>query len=34
MLPIDAKDHYALIDALLPAVREAGRLEMAHFTKA
>jgi len=33
MLPIDAKDHDALIDALLPAVREAGRLEMAHFTK-
>ena len=33
MLPIDAQDHDALINALLPAVREAGRLEMAHFTK-
>ncbi len=32
MLPIDVKDHDALIAALLPAVREAGRLEMAHFT--
>ena len=33
MLPINAQDHDALINALLPAVREAGRLEMAHFTK-
>ena len=33
MLPIDAQNHDALINALLPAVREAGRLEMAHFTK-
>ena len=32
MLPIDVNDHDALIAALLPAVREAGRLEMAHFT--
>jgi len=33
MLPIDVNDHDALIAALLPAVREAGRLEMAHFGK-
>jgi 3'(2'), 5'-bisphosphate nucleotidase len=33
MLPIDVKDHDALVTALLPAVREAGRLEMAHFRK-
>lgn len=32
MSPIDVNDHDALIAALLPAVREAGRLEMAHFT--
>jgi 3'(2'), 5'-bisphosphate nucleotidase len=32
MLPIDVNDHDALIAALLPSVREAGRLEMAHFT--
>ncbi|CCB66385.1 MULTISPECIES: 3'(2'),5'-bisphosphate nucleotidase CysQ [unclassified Hyphomicrobium] len=31
MVPIDVKDYDALIAALLPAVREAGRLEMAHF---
>jgi 3'(2'), 5'-bisphosphate nucleotidase len=31
MLPIDVNDYDALIAALLPAVREAGRLEMAHF---
>jgi 3'(2'), 5'-bisphosphate nucleotidase len=30
-MPIDVKDSDALIAALLPAVREAGRLEMAHF---
>jgi len=33
MLPLDVNDHDALIAALLPAVREAGRLEMAHFGK-
>lgn len=32
MLPIDVNDHDALIAALLPAVRDAGRLEMAHFS--
>ncbi|HET6389302.1 3'(2'),5'-bisphosphate nucleotidase CysQ [Hyphomicrobium sp.] len=32
MSPIDVNDHDALIAALLPAVRAAGRLEMAHFT--
>ncbi len=32
MMQIDVNDHDALIAALLPAVREAGRLEMAHFT--
>jgi 3'(2'), 5'-bisphosphate nucleotidase len=32
MSPIDVNDHDALIAAVLPAVREAGRLEMAHFT--
>lgn len=32
MSPIDVNDHDALIAALLPAVREAGRIEMAHFT--
>jgi 3'(2'), 5'-bisphosphate nucleotidase len=32
MGPIDVYDHNALIAALLPAVREAGRLEMSHFT--
>jgi 3'(2'), 5'-bisphosphate nucleotidase len=31
MPSIDSNDHDALIAALLPAVREAGRLEMAHF---
>jgi len=31
MPPIDTCDHDALISALLPAVREVGRLEMAHF---
>lgn len=31
MLPADIKDHDAFIAALLPAVREAGRLEMSHF---
>lgn len=31
MMPIDVNDHDALIAALLPAVREAGRLEMTHF---
>jgi 3'(2'), 5'-bisphosphate nucleotidase len=33
MLPIDVEDHDALVTALLPAVREAARLEMAHFRK-
>jgi 3'(2'), 5'-bisphosphate nucleotidase len=33
MPPIDVNDHDALITALLPALRAAGRLEMAHFTK-
>src|SRR4051812_25522793 len=33
MPPIDVRDHDALVAALLPAVREAGRLEMAHFTQ-
>jgi len=33
MSPINVKDRDALIAALLPAVREAGRLEMAHFTQ-
>jgi 3'(2'), 5'-bisphosphate nucleotidase len=32
MLPIDVNDHDALIAAVLPAVRDAGRVEMAHFT--
>lgn len=32
MSPIDVNDHDALIAAVLPAVRAAGRLEMAHFT--
>jgi 3'(2'), 5'-bisphosphate nucleotidase len=32
MGPIDVNDYDALIAALLPAVREAGRLEMSHFT--
>ncbi len=32
MVPIDVNDHDALVAALLPAVCEAGRLEMAHFT--
>jgi 3'(2'), 5'-bisphosphate nucleotidase len=32
MVPVDPHDHDALIAALLPAVREAGRLEMSHFT--
>ena len=32
MVPVDVNDHDALIAALLPAVREAGRLEMAHFS--
>lgn len=32
MVPVDVNEHDALIAALLPAVREAGRLEMAHFT--
>lgn len=31
MVPIDVKDYDALVAALLPAVQEAGRLEMAHF---
>jgi 3'(2'), 5'-bisphosphate nucleotidase len=33
MSPIDINDHDVLIAALLPAVRAAGRLEMAHFYK-
>jgi len=33
MPPINIDDHDHLIAALLPAVREAGRLEMAHFHK-
>jgi 3'(2'), 5'-bisphosphate nucleotidase len=32
MVPINVNDHDALVAALLPAIREAGRLEMAHFT--
>ncbi len=33
MPPIDVNDHDTLITALLPALRAAGRLEMAHFAK-
>jgi 3'(2'), 5'-bisphosphate nucleotidase len=33
MLPIDMRDYDALSTALLPAVREAGRVEMAHFSR-
>ncbi len=32
MLPTDVNENDALIAALLPAVREAGRLEMSHFS--
>ncbi|MBA2125350.1 3'(2'),5'-bisphosphate nucleotidase CysQ [Hyphomicrobium methylovorum] len=33
MQPIDIEDHDALVTALLPTVRAAGRLEMAYFAK-